>query len=89
MVNDKPKTIETLSEKERKLVQALLDGECYTGAMLDAGYKRSTARSKQCLVRNRPRVRRALIEGYLRKGMHVTDEELAFIGKSDKVGNED
>ncbi len=85
MINIK-RTADTLSEKERKFVQALLDGECLTGAMLEAGYSRSVACAHQARVRNRPRVRKALIAEYIKRGLFVTDEERALVEMSESVG---
>jgi len=89
--NDSKMKHDTLSERERKLIKALLDGQDYTGAMLKAGYSQKTACSSQARVRNRPRVRRALVEAYFNKGLYLTDEELALIGKNrrdlDTVGD--
>jgi len=70
-----------LRPKERRVVQAIAAGAGHARALLDAGYSRSTACKQAARLLNKPRVRRALLEIYYRRGDYLTDAELGVIGK--------
>lgn len=75
-----------LSEREKRLVQLLIDGcgidgHGFTRAMLQAGYPRTTACTQSKRTRSKPAIQRALIEARIAKGLYVTPEERALVGK--------
>ncbi len=71
----------SLSRRERILVQEIAAGKSYTRAMRTAGYSLSTACKQQARTRNKKRIKLALLEVWFKKGLYLTDEELALIGK--------
>lgn len=80
--------IRRLSEREKRLVQLLIDGHGFSSAMLKAGYSRSTACTQQRRTREKPGIQRALISARIEKGLYVTDEEKALVGKVVEVKSE-
>ena len=77
--------VRALSEREKRLVQLIIDGKTYFWAMLEAGYSRSTSRSQARRTRSKLPIQKALIEGRIAKGLYVTPEERKLVGKAVKV----
>ena len=72
-----------LNLRERRLLKVLSDGMLKaTTAMEKAGYAPSTARKQQARVMRRPRVRKAILLVWYKRGYFLTDRELELIGKS-------
>lgn len=73
------KPTRVLSEREKRLVQLLIDGHGFTSAMLKAGYRRTTACTQAKRTRSKPEIQRALIAARIAKGQYVTDAERALV----------
>jgi len=74
---------ETLSDREGRLVQLISEGgRSLFQCLLMAGYSRSVALSQGARIRRRPRVRKALIEERIQRGLFCSNQELATVGKS-------
>ncbi len=75
-----------LSDREKRLIALLSDGHNFCFAtMLKAGYSRSTAASQQRRTCAKLPINRAIIKGRIAKGLYVTPDEMALVGKVEKV----
>lgn len=78
--NDNLKDSDRLLPRELKFVQALMNGMTSTKAMEYAGYSKATARTQQARTRNKPRVEKAIIFEYAKRGCFLSDEDCELIG---------
>jgi len=77
-----------LTPREMKFVQAYMDGMSCTKAMEYAGYSKQTARTQQARVRNRPRVEKAIIFEYAKRGYILSVKECKLVGINYKKYND-
>jgi phage terminase small subunit len=84
---ERKKPVRLLSEREKRLVQLLIDGKCFTEAMMMAGYASSTACTQQRRTRSKLLIQKALIEARIAKKLYVTPDERALVGRVVQVRN--